>query len=49
MLQVTGLEEGERDSAEEQREESLISESRERELSQSKDSEEEETVRYKSI
>ena len=49
ILQVTRLEEGERDSAEEQREEFVISESRERELSQSEDSEEEETVRYRSI
>ena len=50
ILQITGLEEGERDSAEEPREESVHSESRERELSQSKDSEEEEEiVRYRSI
>ena len=49
ILQVTGLEEGERDSAEEQREESVMSESRERELSQSEDSEEEEAMRYRSI
>ena len=49
ILQVTGLEEGERDSSEKQREESMISESRGRELSQSEDSEEEETVRYRSI
>ena len=49
ILQVTGLEEGERDLAEEQREEFVISESRGRELSQSEDSDEEETVRYRSI
>ena len=49
ILQVTGLEEGERDPAEETREESVINESRGRELSQSEDSEEEETVRYRSI
>ena len=49
ILQVTGLEEGERDLAKEQREEPVISESRERELSQSEDPKEEETVRYRSI
>ena len=49
ILQVIGLEEGKRDSLEEQREESVISESRGRELNQSEDSEEEETVRYRSI
>ena len=49
ILQVIGLEEGERDRAEEPREELVISESRGRELSQSEDSEEEETVRYRSI
>ena len=45
ILHVTGLEEGERESAEGPREESVINESRERELSQSEDYEEEETVR----
>ena len=49
ILQVTRLEEGERDSSEEQRDESVIIESRGRELNQSEDSEEEETVRYRSI
>ena len=45
ILHVTGLEEGERESAEGPREESVINESRERELSQSEDDEEEEAVR----
>ena len=51
ILQVTGLEEGERDPTEEPREESVINESKCRELSQSEDSEEEEeeTLRYRSI
>ena len=49
ILQVTELEEGERDPSKEQKEESVISESRERELSQSEDSKEEETMRYISI
>ena len=49
ILQVTGLEEGERDLSEEQREQSMINELRGTKLSQSEDSEEEETVRYRSI
>ena len=49
MLQVIGLEEGGRELVEGPREESEINESRERELSQSEDYEEEETVRYRSI
>ena len=46
---ITGLKEGERDSSEEQREQSMINESRARDLIQSEDSEEEESVRYRSI
>ena len=49
FLKITGLEEGERDSSEEQREQSVINESRGRDLSQSEDSEEEEIVRYRFI
>ena len=49
ILQVTGLEEGERETAEGPREELVIKESRERELSQSEEFEEEEIVRYRSI
>ena len=49
ILHVIGLEEGEREPAEGPRVESVINESRERELSQSKESEEEETSRYRSI
>ena len=50
FLKITGLEEGERDSCEEQGEQSVIDESRGRDLSQSKDSEEEEEpLRYRSI
>ena len=49
ILHVTGLEEGKREPAEGPREDSMINESRERELSQSEDSEEEEIVRYRSI
>ena len=49
ILQVTGLEEGEGNPAKEPREELVISESRGRELSQSEDLEEEETMRYRSI
>ena len=49
FLKITGLEEGERDSSEEKREQSVINESRERDLGQSDDSEEEESMRYRSI
>ena len=49
FLKITELEEGERDSSEEQREQSVMNESRERDLSQSNDSEEEESMRYRSI
>ena len=49
FLKSQGLEEGERDSLEEQREQSEINESRGRNLSQPEDSEEEEAVRYRSI
>ena len=49
ILHVIGLEEGERESAEGPREESVINESRERELNQSDDSKEEEKVRNRSI
>ena len=49
FLKVTGLEEGESDSSEEQREQSGINELRGTELSQSNNSEEEEIVRYRSI
>ena len=49
ILQVTGLEEGERDPTEEPTEESVISESRKRELTQLEDFEEEETLRHRSI
>ena len=49
ILQATGLEEGERELVEGPREESMINESRERDLNQLEESEEEETVRYRSI
>ena len=49
FLKITGLEEGERDSLEEQSEQSEINESRGRNLNQPEDSEEEEAVRYRSI
>ena len=49
FLKITGLEEGARDSSEKQIEQSVINESRERDLNQSEDSEEEEAVRYRSI
>ena len=49
ILHVTGLEEGEREPVEGPRDQSAINEPRERELSQSKDSAEEEIVRYRSI
>ena len=49
ILQVTGLEEGEREPAAGPREESMINESIGRELNQLEDYEEEEIVRYRSI
>ena len=49
ILQVTGLEEGEREPAEGPREESMLNESIGRELNQLEDSEEEETMSYRSI
>ena len=49
FLKITRLEEGERDSLEEQSEQSEINESRGRDLSQLEDSEEEEAMRYRSI
>ena len=49
FLKITRLEEGERDSSEEQIEQSVINESRGRDLNQLEDSEGEKTVRYRSI
>ena len=49
ILQVTGLEEGEREPAEGPREDSMINESIGRELSHLEDYEEEEIVRYRAI
>ena len=49
ILKITRLEETEGNPTEEPREESVISESRGRELSQSEHSEEEDTLRYRSI
>ena len=48
-LKISGLEEGERDSLEEQSGQLEVNESRGRDLSQPEDSEEEEAVRYRSI
>ena len=49
FLKIIGLEEGERDSFEEQGEKSVVNESRERDLNQSENSKEEESMRYRSI
>ena len=49
FLKITGLEDGERDSSEEQGEQSVMNESSERNLGQSENSEEEESMRYRSI
>ena len=49
FLKITSLEEGERDSSEEQGEQSVMNESSERDLGQPENSEEEESMRYRSI
>ena len=49
FLKITRLEEGKRDSSEKQGEQSVMNESRERDLGQSENSEEEESMRYRSI
>ena len=49
ILKIIGLEDGERDSSEEQGEQPVMNESRERNLGQSENSEEEESMRYRSI